>query len=373
MMIDFIIRQLALIRKELLAVLRDGKSRVAVIVPPMLQICLFGYAATLDVNTVPYALQDLDHSQWSRSYVADLEGSGIFRRVATVQSNEQLNDLMARKDIVLAVTIPQGFARELELGRVGSIQMIADGRNSNTAGISLSYAQEIAAAFNKKHAVYPETTTPDIRIESRAWFNPNMITRVFMVPCLLAVLALLDTVLSSSLSIAREREEGTFDQLLVAPYRPSEILLGKGLATMAISCVQSTCVLLIILYWFKIPFQGSYGLLTLAMVLFIMTSTAIGLCISSYSRSLQQAIVGTFLLVVPMVMLSGFATPIESMPEIFQDLTLLNPMRYGMTIMQRIFLEGAGLAELWDQFLVVFAIAAISISASLIAFRRQVG
>lgn len=372
-MIDFITRQLALIVKELLAVLRDGKSRVAVIVPPVIQICLFGYAATLDVNTVPYALQDLDHSQWSRMYAADLDGSGIFHRVATVSSNRELDELMARKEIVLAVTIPRNFAREVEQGCTGSIQMIADGRNSNTAGIALSYAREIASAFNYRHLPQTENAVPNVRIESRAWFNPNMITRVFMIPCLLAVLALLDTVLSSSLSIAREREEGTFDQLLVAPYRPSEIILGKGLATMAISCVQSTCVLLIILYWFKIPFQGSYWLLALAMFLFIMTSAAIGLCISSYSKSLQQAIVGTFLLVVPMVMLSGFATPIESMPEFFQDLTLLNPMRYGMTIMQRIFLEGAGLAELWDQFLVVFGIAFISIAASLVAFRKQVG
>lgn len=373
MMIDFIVRQIALIIKELLAVLRDRKSRMAVIGPPMLQICLFGYAATLDVNTVPYALQDLDHSQWSRDYVAALEGSGIFYRVATVNSNREIDDLMEGKDIVLGITIPQGFSRNLERNRVGEVQIIADGRNSNTAGIALSYAQDIASGFNRRHTVKTEISSPDILIESRAWFNPNMVTRVFMIPCLLAVLALLDTVLSASLSIAREREEGTFDQLLVAPYRPSEIILGKGLSIMAISCVQGTCVLMVILYWFRIPFQGSYGLLALAMILFIMTSSAIGLCISSYAHSLQQAIVGTFLLVVPMVMLSGFATPIESMPEIFQDLTLLNPMRYGMTIMQRIFLEGAGLAELWKQFLVVFGIAAISIAASLAAFRKQVG
>ena len=189
-----------------------------------------------------------------------------------------------------------------------------------------------------------------MEIESRAWFNPNLITRWFIVPGLIAVLALINSILSGALSIAREREEGTFDQLLVAPYTPGEILLGKGTASVVTGIMQAVFVVLVAMFWFRIPFQGSIWLLSAALLLFIVTAAAIGLCISSFAQSLQQAIVGTFLLLVPMVMLSGFATPISSMPEIFQSLTLLNPMRYGLELIQRIFLEGASFLDLWPLF-----------------------
>jgi len=248
-----------------------------------------------------------------------------------------------------------------------SLQLIADGRNTNTAAIALSYGQQIASAYGADLLSQNGGSSP-VKIESRAWFNPNLITRWFIVPGLIAVLVLINSILSGALSIAREREEGTFDQLLVAPYTPGEILLGKGTASVITGIIQAVFVVLVAMFWFRIPFQGSIWLLSAALLLFIVTAAAIGLCISSFAQSLQQAIVGTFLLLVPMVMLSGFATPISSMPEIFQSLTLLNPMRYGLELIQRIFLEGAGFLDLWPLFAAIMAVTVVAVLAAVFSF-----
>lgn len=321
---DFLIRIASLVRKELLAVLRDKKSRLALIIPPIIQIAIFGYAATMNVTRVPYAVLDKDGGEAAAQYIADLEGTGIFRRQAAAATEKDIDRMIDNREIVVGLTIPPDFSRSIQTGRPASLQLIADGRNTNTAAIALSYGQQIAAAYGAELLSKNGGSSP-VETESRAWFNPNLITRWFIVPGLIAVLVLINSILSGSLSIAREREEGTFDQLLVAPYTPGEILLGKGTASVVTGIMQAVFVVLVAMFWFRIPFQGSIWLLSAALLLFIVTAAAIGLCISSFAQSLQQAIVGTFLLLVPMVMLSGFATPISSMPEIFQDLTLLNP------------------------------------------------
>ncbi len=368
---DFLVRIASLVRKELLAVLRDKKSRLALIIPPVLQICIFGYAATMNVTRVPYAVLDKDGGELAAQYIADLEGTGIFRRQATAATEKDIDSLIDSRDIVLGLTIPPDFSRNLQTGRPASLQLIGDGRNTNTAAIALSYAQQIASNFGAE-LLAKNAAAPPVEIESRAWFNPNLITRWFIVPGLIAVLALIGSVLSGALSIAREREEGTFDQLLVAPYTPREILLGKGISTVITSIMQTFFIVLVAMFWFRIPFQGSIWLLSGAILLFIITGAAIGLCISSFSQSLQQAIVGTFLLVVPTVMLSGFATPISSMPEIFQDLTLLNPMRYGLELIQRIFLEGAGFMDLWPLFGAITLVTIGTAAAAIFSFHRKI-
>lgn len=368
---DFFIRLISLIKKELLAVMRDKKSRMALIIPPIMQICIFGYAATLNVTRVPYAVLDRDGGELAAQYIADLEGTGIFRREATAFTEQELDRLIDNRDIVIALTIPPDFSRNLQTGRPAALQLIADGRNSNTAAIALSYAQNIAARFGATITPITENTS-SVEIEHRAWFNPNLITRWFIVPGLIAVIALINSVLSGALSIAREREEGTFDQLLVAPYTPGEILLGKGISTILTGIIQSICVVLAALFWFQIPLQGSLWLMSGAILLFIATAAAIGLCISSFAQSLQQAIVGTFILVVPMIMLSGFATPISSMPDIFQDLTLLNPMRYALELIQRIFLEGAAFMDLWHLFAAIAIAATGAIGVALFSFHHKI-
>lgn len=301
---DFLVRIASLVRKELLAVLRDKKSRLALIIPPIIQIAIFGYAATMNVTRVPYAVLDKDGGEAASQYIADLEGTGIFQRQATAATEKDIDRMIDNREIVVGLTIPPDFSRNIQTGRPASLQLIADGRNTNTAAIALSYGQQIASAYGADLLSQNGGSSP-VEIESRAWFNPNLITRWFIVPGLIAVLALINSILSGALSIAREREEGTFDQLLVAPYTPGEILLGKGTASVVTGIMQAVFVVLVAMFWFRIPFQGSIWLLSAALLLFIVTAAAIGLCISSFAQSLQQAIVGTFLLLVPMVMLSG--------------------------------------------------------------------
>ena len=366
---DFLIRIASLVRKELLAVLRDKKSRLALIIPPIIQIAIFGYAATMNVTRVPYAVLDKDGGEAAAQYIADLEGTGIFRRQAAAATEKDIDRMIDNREIVVGLTIPPDFSRSIQTGRPASLQLIADGRNTNTAAIALSYGQQIAAAYGAELLSKNGGSSP-VETESRAWFNPNLITRWFIVPGLIAVLVLINSILSGSLSIAREREEGTFDQLLVAPYTPGEILLGKGTASVVTGIMQAVFVVLVAMFWFRIPFQGSIWLLSAALLLFIVTAAAIGLCISSFAQSLQQAIVGTFLLLVPMVMLSGFATPISSMPEIF--LTLLNPMRYGLELIQRIFLEGAGFLDLWPLFAAIMAVTVAAVLAAIFSFHHKI-
>ena len=367
---DFLIRIASLVRKELLAVLRDKKSRLALIIPPIIQIAIFGYAATMNVTRVPYAVLDKDGGEAAAQYIANLEGTGIFRRQAAAATEKDIDRMIDNREIVVGLTIPPDFSRSIQTGRPASLQLIADGRNTNTAAIALSYGQQIAAAYGAELLSKNGGSSP-VETESRAWFNPNLITRWFIVPGLIAVLVLINSILSGALSIAREREEGTFDQLLVAPYTPGEILLGKGTASVVTGIMQAVFVVLVAMFWFRIPFQGSIWLLSAALLLFIVTA-AIGLCISSFAQSLQQAIVGTFLLLVPMVMLSGFATPISSMPEIFQDLTLLNPMRYGLELIQRIFLEGAGFLDLWPLFAAIMAVTVAAVLAAIFSFHHKI-
>lgn len=260
---DFLIRIASLVRKELLAVLRDKKSRLALIIPPIIQIAIFGYAATMNVTRVPYAVLDKDGGEAAAQYIADLEGTGIFRRQAAAATEKDIDRMIDNREIVVGLTIPPDFSRSIQTGRPASLQLIADGRNTNTAAIALSYGQQIAAAYGAELLSKNGGSSP-VETESRAWFNPNLITRWFIVPGLIAVLVLINSILSGALSIAREREEGTFDQLLVAPYTPGEILLGKGTASVVTGIMQAVFVVLVAMFWFRIPFQGSIWLLSAA-------------------------------------------------------------------------------------------------------------
>ena len=266
---DFLIRITSLVRKELLAVLRDKKSRLALIIPPIIQIAIFGYAATMNVTRVPYAVLDKDGGEAAAQYIADLEGTGIFRRQAAAATEKDIDRMIDNREIVVGLTIPPDFSRSIQTGRPASLQLIADGRNTNTAAIALSYGQQIAAAYGADLLSKNGGSSP-VETESRAWFNPNLITRWFIVPGLIAVLALINSILSGALSIAREREEGTFDQLLVAPYTPGEILLGKGTASVVTGIMQAVFVVLVAMFWFRIPFQGSIWLLSAALLLFLL-------------------------------------------------------------------------------------------------------
>jgi ABC-2 type transport system permease protein len=243
-MFDALLRTLGLVRKELLAILKDPRSRIALIGPPILQCLIFGYAATYDLNHVPYAALDQDRSAASRVLLAKLDGSGVFDRVADLRRASDMADYINDRRALFVIQIDQEFERRLFAGMPAEVQVIADGRNSNTAGTAMGYIQAVVEAFNAQWQADHGLSAPSLRVVGRAWYNPNLETRRFMVPALIGTLTMLQTLLLTALSVAREREEGTFDQLLVTPFRPVEIMAGKAIPSMLVGITQSTLILL---------------------------------------------------------------------------------------------------------------------------------
>jgi ABC-2 type transport system permease protein len=370
-MLASLLRILALIRKELLAVLKDPKARVSLIGPPIIQCFIFGYAATYDLNNVPYAVLDHDHTAASQALVAKMDGSGIFTRVATLQRNADIADYVDDRRVLLVVTIPDDFERGLRAGAAPAVQVVADGRNSNTAGIAQGYVGAIVTAFGNEWRAAQGLPGPAVRVTTRAWYNPNLETRWNMIPSLIGTITMMMTMMLTAMSVAREREEGTFDQLLVTPFRPSEVMIGKALPAMMIGITQATLILLVAQLWFRIPFAGSYAMLYLGLVLFVAASVGIGLFISSIVRNMQQAMIGSFVLLMPFMLLSGLTASISNMPQLLQYFTFINPLRYAISITHQVYLEGAGLAQLAPEMLALVAIAAVTLPFSAWMFRNR--
>jgi ABC-2 type transport system permease protein len=369
-MILSILRILALLRKELLAVLKDPRSRFSLFLPPILQCLIFGYAASYDLNSVPYAVLDQDRSAASHELLASLDGSGVFDRVANLDRAADIRSVIDERRALLVIQIGQDFARRLAAGGVADVQVIADGRNSNTAGTALSYISTIVDSFNAQWASDHGAAGPPLRATMRAWYNPNLETRWYMIPALIGTLTLLQTLLLTALSVAREREQGTFDQLLVTPFRPAEIIVGKALPSILIGLIQATLVLLVAQLWFRIPFAGSYVTLYAGLALFLLAAVGIGLMLSALVATMQQAVLYTFVIMMPLALLSGLTTPVSNMPQILQYVTLLNPLAYAIDIAHRVYLEGAGFGQLMPDLWPMVLIATVTLSGTAWLFRR---
>lgn len=370
-MLDSLHRILALTLKELLAVLKDPEGRFTLMVPPILQCLVFGYAATYDLNDVPYAVLDRDRSAASQQLLARLDGSQVFRRVANLESQESIREAINRRQALLVVQIDEEFERRLLAGLPAEVQVISDGRNSNTAGTAVGYVNLIVDRFNRdwraNHGLPPQS----IQVATRAWFNPNLITRWNMIPALIGTLTMIQTLLLTAMSVAREREQGTFDQLLVTPFRPVEIMAGKALPSVLIGIAQATMILLIAQLWFRIPFSGSFATLYVGLVLFLIAAVGIGLLVSSVVATMQQALLFSFVIIVPFTLLSGLTTPLSSMPRVLQYITLLNPLRYAIDIAHRVYLEAAPLGVLMPDIWPLAAIATVTLAGAAWMFRHR--
>ncbi len=364
-------RVFALVVKELLAVLKDAKSRVVLVAPPLIQLFVFGYAATFDLNRVPFAVYNEDPSAASRELVARFQGSPAFDEVARIHSERQVAPLIDGREALMVLHIDRRFSRDLLLGRSGRVQLIVDGRNSNTALVVLGYANTIITDFsNSWSADHGGARLPAV-LDVRARFNPNLESQWFIVPGLVALLTQVVTLMVTALSVAREREQGTFDQLLVTPMRPVDILLGKTLPGFIIGMIEASFMTAAGVLWFRVPLCGSLVALYLGLFFFMMSTIGIGLMISSLSVTQQQALLGTFLFMTPSVILSGFATPIANMPPLVQTLTYLNPMRYILVVVRGVFLEQASPLTLVSQY---WPMAAIGLATAIVAawlFRRR--
>jgi ABC-2 type transport system permease protein len=370
-MLDALFRMLALTQKELLAILKDPRSRYNLLIPPILQCLIYGYVATYDLNDVPYAVLDQDRSAASQQLLARFDGSGVFRRVANLSRAADVAKTINERQALLVLQINADFERKLLTGKQADLQVIADGRNSNTAGTATGYVGSIVESFNHSwRADHGESASP-ISITTRAWYNPNLETRWHMIPALIGTLTLIQCLMLTGLSVAREREQGTFDQLLVTPFRPVEIMIGKALPPMLVGIVQATLVLLVAQLWFRIPFAGSFVTLYIGLSLFLLAAVGMGLLLSAVSATMQQALLFTFLLIMPFSLLSGLTTPVSSMPMWLQYVTLINPLRYAIDIAHRVYLEGVGLGLLIPELWPLVVIATVSLSASSWMFRHR--
>ena len=365
-----LLRIVALTRKELIAVLKDPRSRFSIFIPPIIQCLIYGYVATYDLNDVAYAVLDQDRSSASVELLARLDGTGVFHRHANLQRAADIAPWIDNQRVLIVIQIEQDFERRLLQGQTVDVQVIADGRNSNTAGIALGYVGNVIESFNANwRATHGQRGTP-VQATIRAWYNPNLETRWNMIPSLIATLTMIQTFILMAMSVAREREQGTFDQLLVTPFRPAEIMAGKALPAMLIGIIQATTILFVAQFWFHIPFIGSFVTLYISLSLFLLAAVGIGLLLSSFAATMQQAMLYSFLVIMPFVLLSGMTTPISSMPDSLQYLTLLNPLRYAIEIVHRVYLEGAGLDALVPQLWPLALIAAVTLSLSSWLFRH---
>jgi ABC-2 type transport system permease protein len=356
-----------LIRKEFLAILVDPANRVTLIAPVFIQAVLFGYAASYDVNHVDYVVLDQSRSQSSQQVLAHLDGSGIFKRTADLQNNQQIQQVINDRTALAVITIPADFEDKLNRQESSPIQVILDGRNSSTASMAGSYISSVVGQVNQERL----GTNSAITVQARTWYNPNVESRWGIMPSLIATLSMMQTLLLSALSVAREREQGTFDQLLVTPYTPTQIMIGKAIPPIIIGVIQSSIILAIILFWFQIPMNGSLALLYFGLFAFNIAVVGVGLSISAIALNMQQAMLYTFFLIMPLTLLSGLLTPVQNMPEVLNWLTYANPLRFGIDLVQRVYLEGASFAQVkWD-FVPMLVLAIITLPLAAWLFRNR--
>lgn len=363
----YLAQTLALIRKELVALLKDPANRTLLFAPALVQALLFGYGATFDLTHAPYAVLDLSGGASSREVLARIDGTGVLQRIATLESQSQIAPQIDSGAALLVVVFPPDFESRLAAGTTAPMQVILDGRNSTTAGAASAQIAAIVGAYNAESL----GVTSPVTIVRRAWFNPNYESLWNLMPAMIASLSMLQTLMIAALSVAREREQGTFDQLLVTPLRPSQILIGKALPAILVGLAQSTIIFLIILFWFRIPMNGSVPLLYLGLVTFTAAAVGLGLSISAVSLTMQQAMLYTFMLIMPLMLLSGLLTPIRNMPWILQVVTYANPLRFGIDTVRRVYLEGATFHDIAPNFVPLLAVAAVTLPLAAWLFRNR--
>lgn len=355
--------------KELRQLFRDPRTKRIIFVSPILQLLLFGYAVNTDVRNVPTALVDHDRTSASRALADALTASGYFRIVLTSDRPTDLERALDRGNAVVGLQIPAGYASALARGEGPAVQLLVDGTNSNTATVAQGYAARIV----REHGVrtLDGEVRPPVDLRARAWFNPALESRVYNVPAVIGVIVLLMCLLLTAMAVVREREVGTLDQLLVSPLRPVEIMLGKTLPVAGIALLQLATVTAVALLWFQVPLRGSVPALLTAALLFILAGLSLGLLISTISATQQEAFLSMFLFMLPAIILSGFLYPVETMPELFQVLTLGNPLRHFLEIVRGIFLKGTGFVELRVQFAVLAGMAGAGLWLATVRFNRS--
>lgn len=378
-------RILVIFRKELLQTVRDVRRRMLLFGPPLLQLIVFGYAVNMDVQNTRLAWLDMDNTPESRELRASFESSRYFHVVETPSRIGDARDLLDRGDIQAIVQILPGFGRDVRRGATAAVQVLVDGTNSNTAAIISNYASQIVASYaaaslagsanartlTSGAAMAAPIAVGGVSARQRVWFNPDLKSRNYFVPGVVVNIIALVTIMLTSMSIVREKEVGTMEQLMVTPIKPFELILGKVLPFALIGLLEVALVVTAAKVTFQTPFRGSVFTLFGCSVLFLLTSLGVGLFISTVSNTMQQAMMASFFFFMPAMLLSGFAFPVRNMPPVVQYLTYLNPVRYFMEIVRGIFLKGTGPEFLWPQMTALFVIGAAILTLSSLRFHKR--
>lgn len=400
-----------MIIKEFIHVFRDKRMKAMLFGIPVLQMLAFGYAVTTDVRNIQTAVYDLDRSYESREIVRRLESSGYFEIKRLAESPAEIQELLDRGKVVAAVQINRGFSADLKRGVRTEIQVLIDGTDSNTGIVAMDYAGRVIMQYAKDiRMIYPPHPNPlpqgerenkgrrfsddhaaispplmggvgegdilsfsKIDLRTRVWYNPELKSKNYNVPGVIAVVIMLTCLLLTAMAVVREREIGTMEQLMVTPLRPIELILGKTIPFAFIGFVDVLIVTAVGLFWFDIPVNGPLGLLLLCTSVYLLSVLGMGLFISTISKTQQQALMATFFFYTPAVLLSGFMFPIENMPEVIRHVTYLNPLRHFLIIIRGIFLKGNGFDILWPQLAALLVLGIFVITLSSMRFRKRLG
>ncbi len=356
-----------LIWKEFLTVLKDKKIRISILLPPIIQLFIFTYAATLDVKNASIGIFNQDLGTASHELIERLRGGKVFTEITYLEGIEEIAPFIDKQKGVMVVNIDQEFSRNLNSGKKGEVQLILDGRKSNTTQIVAGYVNDIVSQMNG------ELIPPKVHLVERIWFNPNSLYFWYNIPCLVVILSMLICLVITTQSVARERELGTFDQLLVSPLVAGEILVGKMVPGILIGLCEGLFMLGAGALILKVPFTGSFFLYFFSLIPFVTAISGIGLFISSLSYTQQQAMLGTFVFMMPAILLSGYATPIENMPTWLQPITYVNPLTYMLVISKGIFLKAMPAKIVLKNIWPLFLIGCFTISSAGILFRKKLG
>jgi ABC-2 type transport system permease protein len=349
-------RVATLIIKELIAVLRDPKLRISLFLPPLIQLLVFTFGATLDVKNISMGIWNRDRGEQSLELIERFYGAKVFTHIYFLHSEKEVSSFLDRQKGVMVLSIDETFSRKLNAKEEASLQLLLDGRKSNTAQIVTGYTSQIVGQFNRDFCAKAKIWQQNATLVPRVWFNPNSLYYWYNISCLVPLLSMLTCLVVTTQTIARERELGTFDQLLVSPLLPIEILIGKTVPGIIVGIIEGCLMLAIGVFLLQVPFTGSFALYFLSLFVFVSSISGVGLFISSLSATQQQAMLGTFVFMTPAVMLSGFATPIENMPSWLQPLSNFIPLTYMLILSKGIFLKAMSckiaLHSIWPMFLI---------------------
>jgi ABC-2 type transport system permease protein len=368
-----------MVKKEFIQTLRAPQMRWLLFGPPIIQMLVFGYAATLDVKNVTLSVLDLDNTQGSRELVSRFTSSRYFHLNQYATRREDLRESLDRGDVLAAMEIDSGFAQRLRNGQGAEVQVLVDCSNSNTALVALGYLNQIGAKFSRDYQTDQMQRTspqllaslPQVDLEVRPWFNPGLESQWYFVPGVIGNVMLILVMMLTAFAVVREREIGTLEQIMVTPIRRWEFILGKTIPFFIVGCVDATLIALVGTFWFGVPFRGNVGVLVIGLVAFILAALGLGLFLSTVSKNQQQAMIASFFFTMPMITLSGFGTPVASMPAFLQKISYANPLLHIMVILRGVYLKGSGLSVLWPEIAALVAIATILLTVSILRFHKS--